>query len=141
VMSLDPSLRNGWRNWRGASIEAETMLNERNRQNIVWLSSLFPTFWCYIIMEHLASGSYEFLSTYPVLAHFEYRFESTASWISLLHFRFSWLFDTGFHRLRIQSIFSGPDHARDRFIIQHEGFQFVFFFLFRDLGLRKEQSI
>jgi hypothetical protein len=27
-----------------ASIEAETMLNERNRLNIIWLSSLFPTF-------------------------------------------------------------------------------------------------
>jgi hypothetical protein len=44
VMSLNSSLRNRWRDWTSASIEAETMLNERNRLNIVWLSSLFPTF-------------------------------------------------------------------------------------------------
>jgi hypothetical protein len=55
VISLNPSLGNEWRDWTFASKGAETMLNERNRLNIAWDSSLFPTFWCYIITEHPVS--------------------------------------------------------------------------------------
>jgi hypothetical protein len=51
-MSLNRFLRNGWRDWMPASKEMESMLNSKNRWNIVSLYFVSPICGCEIITEH-----------------------------------------------------------------------------------------